>query len=278
MDKPVFCCPICKKPLTDEKTSLRCEKGHSFDKAAQGYVHLLPSSKMKTKLPGDSREMVEARRRFLDTEIYAPFKEEAARLLLNSLAGIKKPVVLDAGCGEGYYTDYIAKEFEKEKRDFDLFGIDISKNAVKSAAKRNRQINLAVASCFDLPVCDNFADALVSIFSPIAQAEFKRVVRPGGYLLIAVAGERHLFGLKEVLYEHPYENEHKKTEYDGFKFVSRTHVRSVTHLTSQQQIADLFTMTPYYWKTPVDGAKRLSLLDSLDTEIGFDFLLYRREG
>ena len=278
MDKSVFCCPICKKPLTDKATSFCCEKGHSFDKSSQGYVHLLPSSKMKTKLPGDSKEMVDARRRFLDSEHYAPFKNALSDLLLNALSDLSSPVILDAGCGEGYYTDHIAKSFEKAGKNIGLFGIDISKNAVKSAAKRNRGIHLAVASCFDMPVCDNFADALVSVFSPIAQAEFKRVVREGGYLIIAVAGERHLFGLKEVLYERPYENEHKKTEYDGFRFVSRTPVRDTIHLDSRQQIADLFTMTPYYWKTPVDGAKRLSQLDTLDTEIGFDFLLYRREG
>ena len=95
-------------------------------------------------------------------------------------------------------------------------------------------------------------------------------------LLLAVAGERHLWGLKEVLYEHPYENEHRETDYPGFVFESRTPVRTTAALTSRQQIADLFSMTPYYWKTPAAGSRRLTALDTLVTELAFDLLCYRR--
>lgn len=272
-----FCCPICRNPLSDTGTALKCENGHSFDKASQGYVHLLPSSRMKTKVPGDSREMVDARKRFLSSGAYEPFKKEAASILIDVTKYIERPVILDSGCGEGYYTDAFAKAFENVGREADIVGIDISKSAVKAAGARNRSLSLAVASCFDIPVGDGFADVLTAIFSPIVESEFKRTVRSGGYMLLAVAGERHLFGLKEVLYEHPYENEHRKTEYDGFEFISRTPVRDKIRLESRQQIADLFAMTPYYWKTSIDGARRLSELDALETEIGFDFLLYRRE-
>ena len=155
-------------------------------------------------------------------------------------------------------------------------GFDISKLAVAAAAKRYPQLELSVASCFAIPVADAAADLLLAIFSPIVPGEFARVVRPGGALLLAVAGPRHLFGLKEVLYEHPYENETRETVYPGFVLERRVPVRTTVVIRGQEAIHDLFAMTPYYWKTPADGAKRLGGLESLFTELGFDLLLYRR--
>ena len=138
-------------------------------------------------------------------------------------------------------------------------------------------MQLAVAGSFDIPLADGAADVLTAVFSPIAAAEFARVLRPGGVLLLAVAGERHLYELKQVLYEHPYENEHRETGYEGFTFMSRKPVRTAAELKSRQEISDLFSMTPYYWKTPAEGAKRLAELTTLRTELGFDLLCYRRD-
>ena len=183
--------------------------------------------------------------------------------------------LLDAGCGEGYYTDAVRRALPPEA-DALVCGFDISKLAVAAAAKRYPQLELSVASCFAIPVADAAADLLLAIFSPIVPGEFARVVRPGGALLLAVAGPRHLFGLKEVLYEHPYENETRETVYPGFVLERRVPVRTTVVIRGQEAIHDLFAMTPYYWKTPADGAKRLGGLESLFTELGFDLLLYRR--
>ena len=204
----LFCCPVCGASLSDTGTALRCQKGHSFDKAAQGYVHLLPANQMRARVPGDSREMVAARRRFLEAGWYAPFRDAAGEILSRALCGVPSPCVLDAGCGEGYYTEGIRRALAAAGKTPRVAGVDISKYAIKAACARSREISFAVASCFALPVKDGFADALTAIFSPIAEKEFARVVRPGGFLLLAVAGERHLYGLKEILYEYPYENEH----------------------------------------------------------------------
>ena len=106
--------------------------------------------------------------------------------------------------------------------------------------------------------------------------EFARVLRPGGVLLFAVPGPRHLFGLKEVLYARPYENQRRDVAYPGFSCVERVPVERAITVTGPQ-VQALFAMTPYYWKTPVDGARRLAALDKLTTEIGFDFLVYRKE-
>ena len=97
-----------------------------------------------------------------------------------------------------------------------------------------------------------------------------------GVLLIAVPSERHLLGLKEILYESPYVNEETDTEYQGFDFLERIPLRGTITITDPEQIANLFSMTPYYWKTPQAGCERLRQTTRLKTEIGFDLLLYRR--
>lgn len=272
----IFRCPICKSSLEDIGCSLRCSKGHSFDKASQGYVHLLPANKKHTKLPGDSREMVAARRRFLDAGFYQPFCEGICEIISNELNGRVSPIFIDAGCGEGYYTNAVRSTLESVCTAPVSCGFDISKFAVKEAAKRSRSIHLAVASCFNIPIQDSLAEVLLGVFSPIVPNEFARVIKPGGMLLLAVAGERHLFGLKELLYDSPYLNEHKETNYEGFSFVRRVPVRTTATLNGNELISDLFAMTPYFWKTSIEGSRRLQQAEHLVTELGFDLLIYRR--
>ena len=103
------------------------------------------------------------------------------------------------------------------------------------------------------------------------------MAKPGSFLLLAIPTPRHLYGMKEILYEKPYENEYRETTYPGFSLVRREAVTGEITVNSPEHIEALFSMTPYYWKTPREGAERLRRLFSLHTEIGFDFLLYRRE-
>lgn len=277
MEELMFRCPLCGGGLVREEHRAVCGKGHSFDVARQGYVHLLPVNKMHSKLPGDSREMVESRRRFLEAGYYAPFQEELCRLVKQCAAALGAPrgeklALCDAGCGEGWYTAGMEQALPKAA----LCGFDISKLAVKAAAGKYKGIQWAVASSFAIPLGEESVHLLTNVFSPLAAEEFARVVKPGGYFLYAVPGERHLFGLKEILYQDPYENPHRETEYPGFRFVERTAVRGEIYLPDAKTALDLFSMTPYYWKTGVEGVRRLEETKGFSTEIAFDFLVYQK--
>lgn len=270
-----FCCPICGGGLTCRGQAAVCPSGHSFDRARQGYYHLLPANKMHSKVPGDTAEMVRSRRRFLERGYYRDFQEKLCKLAAECLQGLppEQAVILDAGCGEGYYTGALRSAFPQAI----LCGFDISRWAVKAAAGKYKGISFAVASSFSIPAPDGFCHLLIDIFSPLAQAEFARVVKPGGYFIYAVPGRRHLMGLKEILYEQPYENERQDTEYPGFSFVTRREVKKEIFLPDAQTALDLFAMTPYYWKTGIEGGSSLRETKGFSTEISFDFLIYRKE-
>ena len=253
-------CPVCGGALMPLGTSLRCPQGHSYDMAKEGYVNLLAIQRRHAADPGDGKAMVRARRAFLQ----AGHCKKGTALQ-----------ILDAGCGEGSYDRVVYDAFAAQGRPCVLAGFDLSKDAIRLAAKLLPEAAFAVGGSFSAPVRDGWADVLLNIFSPFAEQEFCRVLRSGGVLLYAVPTARHLYGLKEVLYDEPYENAEQQTEYSGFTLIGE---RTVTDTITVEgdQIRNLFAMTPYFWKTPHVGALRLAAKQSLTTEIGFRFLAYRR--
>lgn len=261
----LFVCPICGGPLEREKGRYVCPGGHSFDLAREGYVNLLPPNRQHSKAPGDDREMAAARTRFLEGGWYGPLRE--------ALCGLVKqyahpsPALLDAGCGEGWYTAALAETVSRLGGR--TAGVDLSKPAVKRAARRCSNGEIAVASVYHLPLGDACVDVLTDCFSPLAAEEFYRVLKQGGIFLYVVPGPRHLWELKEVLYEKPYENEEKREEYAGFRYLEVVPVETRFTLPSRQDVMDLYRMTPYSWKTPREGAERLAGLEELTVTAQF---------
>ena len=269
-------CPKCREKLTEREapagSSLLCKNRHCYDKAKSGYVNLLTSNQMHAKLPGDNKLMVQARRTFLNKGYYSPLAEALCGKVLEYAGNSCK--ILDAGCGEGYYTAQIAeatKEFTPE-----IVGIDISKAAADCAAKRTKAARFAVASVFHLPVETESCDILTTLFAPFCGEEFVRVLKPAGIMIMVIPAERHLWQLKCAVYEKPYLNEVKDTSIDGFELLDRNTVTGEIHLDNSEDISALFSMTPYFYKTDIAGSERLAKLDSLTTEIGFEILTYRR--
>lgn len=263
----LFRCPLCAAPLEREAGAYRCPGGHSFDVAREGYVHLLPPNQKHSALPGDDRDMVQARWDFLSKGYYQPLLNTLCSRIL-SLSG-ERPALLDAGCGEGYYTAGVYQALLAAGRRPRMAGTDISKFALRSAARRERGAEFAVASSYRLPLADGSADVLLNCFSPLALEEFRRVLRPGGAFLYVVPGAEHLWEMKEILYEKPYPNEEKKTPYEGFRYREIVPVDGTIHIESREDIQNLFRMTPYFWKTPRAGAERLAALERLDLRTSF---------
>lgn len=260
-------CPVCASALSREDKRYVCAQGHGFDCASSGYVNLLLPNQKHSQSPGDDKSMVRARADFLGRDYYRVLREALCALCLEHTADGSR--LLDSGCGEGYYTAAVREALHREGRQVEIAGIDISKNAVQLAAKKAKSVTFAVASAHRLPVADHSVDLLWSCFSPVAGEEFWRVLKPRGLLVLVQPAARHLWDLKAVLYDKPYENTLNTYDLPGFLPVRSDEVRDTVTLATPADIHNLFLMTPYYWKTPAAGSERLLAMETLRTEIAF---------
>ena len=219
---PQLSCPVCGLPLMLEEKTYRCEKNHCFDRAKSGYVNLLPPAP-GGKRHGDDKLMVKARTDFLDKGLYDPLAAEVARCVAECNGNCLH--IVDAGCGEGKYTVDVLNYLVQQGRNAQIVGIDISKEALICAARRSKELTLCVASTAHMPLPDACADAVLNIFSPLMGEEFARVLRPTGRLICVVPLERHLWELKALIYDTPYENPAPTVELSGFDLVHRTDLR-----------------------------------------------------
>lgn len=187
----------------------------------------------------------------------------------------KNAFIIDAGCGEGYYSRCFKNTFPH----FDIYGIDLAKQGVKMAAKyqKNSELknNYSVAGIFDMPFADNSASAVVSIFAPVADAESFRVLKNGGLLIVACPGKNHLYGLKEALYENPTQNEEKIPDYEGFSLIG-TEALSYKMELEGESASDLFAMTPYFWRSSKDVREKSAELEHISTDADFIIKIYKK--
>ena len=259
-------CPLDGCPLIASGTSWRCENGHSFDVARQGYVHLLPVQKKRTLDPGDSKAMVAARKRFLNAGFYARIAESASDRALQSLPDEGKGSVLDAGSGEGYYLRHLAGK--AGDKDLAMIGVDISKWAVLAAAKQDKQTRWVVGSNANLPVLPESLDLVLCLFGFPVYGEFARVLKPGGQVIQVDAGADHLRELREIIY--PELKSPGKTDSaapEGFRQLDSTVVRFSVTLPDQESIADLLAMTPHLYRASAEGLEKAAALDSQEVTV-----------
>jgi 23S rRNA (guanine745-N1)-methyltransferase len=230
-------CPLCSNPLVTAGNTLQCDNKHSFDFAKEGYVNLLPVQQKNSKQPGDSLEMVQARRAFLERGFYAFLQAELGSIVSNIAAAN----IIDLGCGEGFYTQALANNSQAQ-----VYGVDISKSAIKYAAKRYSQCQFSVGSISHAPFKSQFADVLVSVFAPLFAQELARLAKPGATLIVASPGPWHLKELKSYIYATV--NQHNEIPApDGFTQSAQTLITE--HVTLNfTDVKNLIMMTPFAWK------------------------------
>jgi 23S rRNA (guanine745-N1)-methyltransferase len=271
----IYQCPLCHHPLSLQQRQWGCANNHQFDIAKEGYVNLLPVQHKHSRQPGDSQEMMVARRAFLDQGYYQPLRNKLVMLLDNVLPESAE-ALLDIGCGEGYYTSSFASQLTRHTQ-LQVYGLDVAKIAIRYAAKRYPEVQFCVASSHRLPFADNSLDAVVRIYAPCQGAELKRVVKPGGYLLTVSPAPRHLYQLKEIIYSqvqlHPCLDEH----IEGFSCQEQLQLGYDMTLPAQQAV-DLLQMTPFAWRASPQTKQQLLAQTHFSCEVDFAIRLYQRQG
>ena len=260
-------CPICSNPLTRQDRSYVCPGRHSFDIARQGYVNLLTVQQKHSLNPGDTREQVLSRRSFLEAGFYTPISDaliENAREL--GITG----AILDAGCGEGWYSARLAEALGAE-----LVGFDISKEAVRCAAAKYKGHTWLTATAAHIPVPDRSADLVMSLFAVTLPEEFSRVLKAGGYYFQVLACQDHLLGLKSIIYpELKLKEKDSIPELPGFELVKSLPIR-FTFTVEGEQIQNLFSMTPHVFRIGKEGAERLNNTEILTDTASCVLNIYR---
>ncbi len=273
----ILACPVCKEKLllTEDGKSAACigARRHLFDFASGGYLNLYTSR----AAGGDNGECIGARSAFLAKGYYENISDEVNALLKKYISK-EKAVILDAGCGEGYYTNNIAKN-----ENFSVFGFDLSKSGVNIGAKAAKRIGkgnafFGVASVFALPVISKSVDAVTTIFAPCAEEEYARVLDDDGILLLVGAGKEHLIDLKRAIYDSAYENEGRRDlPKEHFELLEEKQLVYDITLENNEDIQNLFAMTPYYYHTSQKDKEKLSALDTLSTKIDIELFIYKKK-
>ena len=260
-------CPLCGELLSRQEKRYVCPKNHSFDIARQGYVHLLPVQNKHSLNPGDTREQVLARRAFLEQGYYGPIAEA---LYQEAKALNVRGEILDAGCGEGWYSAALA-----EKLGLPLTGLDISKEAVRCAAAKYKNARWLCATAAHIPVPNECAGLLMSLFAITLPEEFHRVLRKDGYFFQVLAAEDHLLGLKSIIYpELKFKEKDSVPCLPGFELVKSRPVR-FAFTVEGEQIQNLFSMTPHVFRIGKEGADRLANTQTLTDTASCVLNIYR---
>ncbi|MER6949513.1 putative RNA methyltransferase [Nonomuraea sp. NPDC000554] len=273
-------CPVCRAELRLDDATLRCAQGHGFDVAKQGYVSLLTGSRP----PGtaDTADMVAARAAFLDAGHYAPLAAALAETVRELIPGgthhsqttasgpgarewgsagriggrpdsgrveaYRKPVVVDAGAGTGYYLANVLKAVDPGVG----LAFDVSKHAIRRAARAHPRAGAFVADVWrPLPIRDEVADVVIDVFAPRNGPEFARILRPGGSVVVVTPAPEHLSPLVERLGLLTVDEEKERRvarSLAGFTEVARRVVEFDLEL-DRLGIAEVVRMGPSAWHT-----------------------------
>ena len=269
-------CPIDGNKLEQNDGQLVCENGHTFDIARQGYVNLLPVQHKRSKQPGDSKAMVLARTAFLNSGIYEPIANKLTEIISAQITTDKETCILDAGCGEGYYFDAIFRTLDEHKNTNKLsfIGLDISKDAIIQASKRNKQISWLVGTNRQPPIEDASVDIILCLFGFLSLDAFNKVLKPDGKIIIVDPGPEHLKELREIIYPEIKKSDKSNTsqnEIKGFALLKSEAVTFKAKITNNEKINQLLIMTPHFYRASKEGKQKAANLNKLDITINVIF-------
>jgi len=248
---------------------LGCSNGHRFDVAREGYINLLATNRRGSRTPGDSLDMLQARRTFLELGHYQPVAN-ALIAMVGRLADPARPLV-DLGCGEGWYTEQLATH----RATSSTWGLDVAKQAVAMASRRPGVLGV-VASARDLPFQPGSFGAAVSVFAPRWVEPFAAVADRDALFVGVGPGEQHLNELASLIYDDV--RPHDTVAFDDESRVSRAATERITFsldLSPETGLRELFLMTPYYWQTSAERQAQVMQLDALSVTIDIELVAAR---
>ncbi len=288
-------CPLCHLRFSKVGNTLKCASGHSFDLAKEGYANLV-THKLAASV-GDSKEMLQARRSFLEHGNYQRLSALLNELIISYLRQevasdgnaeaeerLPRTVVVDVGCGEGYYLgqmhQQLARTFPTD--DFCLLGLDIAKDALRMAAKRYKTVQFVVADLkAGLIFANDSAHVLLNIFAPRNINEFARVLMPGGIALVVIPQPTHLQQLRSLF--HLLSIEEQKEQHVITQFLANAHFSLLTTRTltyqldlTQEEIAQVVTMTPGFRHLSEEMRAMMNATKHVTTDVSFTVLLFQK--
>jgi len=275
-------CPIDGERLECREKQLVCENGHVFDIARQGCVNLLPVQQKRSRQPGDSKAMVLARAQFLNSGIYEPIANKLAEIAFAQITDSKETCLMDAGCGEGYYFDYVLNELKAKKgrNDLSFIGLDISKAAIAEAAKRNKQITWVVGTNRQPPVESVSVDIVLCVFGFQSFEGFHKILKAGDKVVLVEPGPDHLKELREIIYTQVKKTNPPDLSYledMGFSILDRQSLQFKTGVIGNEQINNLLIMTPHFYRATNEGREAVGNLEKLDVTVDVVFRTLEKE-
>lgn len=290
LDTNWLCCPICHTSLSAGGNTLRCPNGHAYDVAREGYVNLLAGRRgaRRSEQGGDTRAMLAARRRFLERGYYDPVAETIGNLVAGHIGmlppvGVAGRLVLDLGCGEGYYLGKVREALSAAGKCevIQFGGLDLSKEAARLAARRHPACAFAVADLnHRLPVVDAAGDVLLNVFAPRNPAEFRRIIAPEGLLVVVIPGADHLRELRDTLGLLAIEEEKERRVVERFAgLFAPLPPRTLDYRLdlAREDVHDLVLMTPNAWHLTPEARAAVGALDGARTHAAFRILPFRPE-
>lgn len=275
MKNTLYKCPVCNQPVEKAEKSYYCSNNHTYDISKNGYVNLLLVNQKKSINPGDSKDMLLHRKDLLNAGYYKNLSDLITKITKefiekNKLEDIS---ILDMGCGEGYYLSNLIINLDA---DHDFYGMDVSKEAINLAAKRNCNAEFSVSNSYTLPFMDNSFSVIYSVFSPTDENEILRTLKKDSIIIVIGPGSRHLFDLVKLIYDEPrlhvYENKLNKSV--NFKLIEEHKLNYFVDLQTKEDIKNLFMMTPYFWQVSPEKREKILGFDNLKMEVDFDIKVF----